>query len=115
SKHTTKSANRARATVYHTENPTKKNYRFSKVDTEKGTLLSEVEVSFEPRNHDDLAKLHNVDLNVYKISNYWTKSHTDGKFTSSLLCSLRKVGDAVTAEELIESIKTTVKEEVKTI
>ena len=65
--------------------------RLVKVNVDKGTLESTVESTFEPRNHVELAELHKVDLTKYKISNYWSKLKSNGKFTSSVLCTLRKV------------------------
>lgn len=62
-----------------------------KISNEKGTLESTVESTFDPRNDIELAELHKVDLNKYKISNYWSKLKTNGKFTSSILCTLRQV------------------------
>lgn len=60
-----------------------------RINKEKGTLESTVISSFEPKNDEELAKLHKVDLTKYKISSYWTKQKGD-KFTSSLLCTLIK-------------------------
>lgn len=65
------------------------NSREQKINTEKGTLESTVLSDFEPRNDEELATLHKVDLSKYKISSYWTKQKGD-KFTSSLLCTLKK-------------------------
>lgn len=70
---------------------------------EKGTLKSSIVVSYEPKNHEELAKLHNVDLSKYKISSYWTKQRGD-KFTSSLLCSLIK-GTEFSPEDFAEYVK----------
>ena len=63
-----------------------------RVNNEKGTLESTVVSSFDPKNDLELADLHKVDLTKYKISSYWTKQRGD-KFTSSLLCSLKKPQD----------------------
>lgn len=63
------------------------------VNVDKGTLESKVEVSFEPKDIEELAKLHKIDLNKYKISNYWSKLRPNGKFTSSVLASLKKPQD----------------------
>src|SRR6478735_12090421 len=67
--------------------------RTSKVSIEKGTLESTVEVDFEPKSDLDLAKLHKIDLSKYKISTYWSKLKSNGKFTSSVLASLKKPAD----------------------
>jgi len=42
-----------------------------KVNNDKGTLESTVEVSYEPKNDLELAKLHKIDLSKYKIYSYW--------------------------------------------
>lgn len=63
------------------------------VNVDKGTLESKVEVSFEPKTVEDIAKLHKIDLNKYKISSYWSKLRPNGKFTSSVLASLKKQED----------------------
>lgn len=58
-----------------------------KINKDRGTLESTVISSFEPKNDEELARLHKVDLTKYKISSYWTKQRGN-KFTSSLLCTL---------------------------
>lgn len=63
------------------------------VDNEKGTLKSEVHCNFEPKNDTELAELHKIDLSKYKISTYWSKMKSNGKFTSSVLCTLIKPTD----------------------
>lgn len=73
-----------------------------KINKEKGTLESTVISGFEPKDDQELAKLHKVDLTKYKISSYWTKQRGD-KFTSSLLCTLIK-------EESPEKFQTDFKE-----
>lgn len=59
------------------------------VDNIKGTLSSSVEANFDPKNDQELAQLHNIDLTKYKIANYWSKMSAAGKFTSSVLCTLK--------------------------
>jgi len=61
-----------------------------KVNIEKGTIESSVETTYEPKNDIELAKLHKIDLTKYKISTYWSKFKSNGKFTSSVLASLKK-------------------------
>jgi len=63
------------------------------VDVEKGTMTSALEVDFEPKTVEDLAKLHKIDLTRYKISNYWSKLKSNGKFTSSVFCTSKKKAD----------------------
>jgi len=64
-----------------------------KVNVEKGTIESTVEITYEPQSIEQLAKLHKIDLSKYKISNYWSKLRPNGKFTSSVLASLKKPQD----------------------
>jgi len=64
-----------------------------KVDNDKGTLASEVELDFEPKNNEELAELHKIDLTKYKISSYWSKLKSNGKFTSSVFATLIKPED----------------------
>lgn len=64
----------------------------TQVNLEDGTLKSEIVTDFAPKNDEELADLHKVDLTKYKISSYWTKQKGD-KFTSSLYCTLRKPAD----------------------
>lgn len=61
-----------------------------RIDEEKGTLSSEVTSQFDPKNHEELAKLHKIDLSIYRISSYWSKLKSNGKFTSSVFCTLIK-------------------------
>lgn len=61
-----------------------------KINIDKGTLESVQDTTFEPKDHLQLAELHHVDLNIYKITNYWTKLQPNGNFTSSLFASLIK-------------------------
>lgn len=69
-----------------------------KVNNDKGTLESTIETTFEPKDDLELAKLHKINLDKYKISNYWTKQKSNGKFTSSVFATLRKPKD-YTAED----------------
>lgn len=64
-----------------------------KVNNEKGTLESQVELDFEPKDDIELAELHRVDLTKYKISNYYSKLKSNGKFTSTVLATLKKPQD----------------------
>lgn len=64
-----------------------------KVNVDKGTIESTVEVTFDPQTVEQLAKLHKIDLTKYKISNYWSKLKSNGKFTSSVFATLRKPKD----------------------
>jgi len=63
------------------------------VNNEKGTLISVVESSFDPKSDTELAELHKVDLTKYKISSYWSKLKSNGKFTSSVFATLKKPTD----------------------
>lgn len=73
------------------------------INMEEGTLKSEVECDFSPKDDLELAELHKIDLEKYKISSYWTKQRGN-KFTSSLLCSLKKPQD-YTPEQFAEFLK----------
>lgn len=64
-----------------------------KVNNDKGTLESTIETSFEPKDDIELAKLHKINLDKYKISNYWTKQKPNGKFTSSVFATLKQPKD----------------------
>ena len=59
----------------------------------KGTLESVKTVSFEPNSHKELALVHNVDLSIFKITNYWSKLQSNGKFTSSIFCKRKRPQD----------------------
>lgn len=76
-----------------------------KVNNEKGTLESSVESSFEPKNDVELAELHKIDLDKYKISTYWSKLKPNGHFTSSVLASLKKPED-YTAKDFAKFLET---------
>src|SRR3989337_4240033 len=76
-----------------------------KVNTEKGTLESSIEVTFDPQSVEELAKLHKIDLTKYKISNYWSKLKSNGKFTSSVFASLKKPVD-YTPEDFAKFLST---------
>jgi len=76
-----------------------------KVNEENGTIESVITVSFEPRDHNELAELHNVDLNHFIITNYWTKLQTNGDFTSSLFCK-RKQAQDYTEEDFSKFLET---------
>lgn len=64
-----------------------------KVDNNKGTFTSQIELDFEPKDETALAKLHKVNLSKYKISSYWSKLKSNGKFTSSIFCTIKKASD----------------------
>jgi hypothetical protein len=77
---------------------------FVKVNNEKGTLESTIESSFEPKDDIELARLHKINLDKYKISNYWTKQKSNGKFTSSVFATLKKAKD-YTAEDFAKFLE----------
>jgi hypothetical protein len=76
-----------------------------KVNNEKGTLESTIETNFEPKDDIELARLHKINLDKYKISNYWTKQKSNGKFTSSVFATLRQPKD-YTAEDFSKFLET---------
>lgn len=79
---------------------------YQRVSLTEGTLESQKEISYEPKNHKELAALHKIDLDKYKIASYWTKQRGD-KFTSSVLCTLRKTDTDLKKqkEELLKELK----------
>jgi len=83
-----------------------------KVNNEKGTMESTIESSFEPKSDIELAQLHKIDLNKYKISNYWTKQKSTGKFTSSVFATLKQAKD-YTAEDFAKFLEGYVPKEVE--
>ena len=73
---------------------------YKKVNNDKGTLESKIELDYEPKDDKELARLHKIDLNKYKISNYWSKLKSNGKFTSSVFCTERKIGGKLSIDEI---------------
>lgn len=76
----------------------------TKVNVERGTIESTRETTFDPQTVEQLAKLHKIDLERYKISTYWSKLKGNGKFTSSVLASLKKP-DEYTPEDFAKFLK----------
>jgi len=74
------------------------------VNNERGTVKSTIETTFEPKDDLELAKLHKINLDKYKISNYWTKQKSNGKFTSSVFATLKK-SDDYTIEDFAEFLQ----------
>lgn len=73
-------------------------------DLESGSFKSTAVSDFDPKSEKELAELHKIDLNKYRIKNYWSKMTPSGKFTSSVFCVERKLGDSVDKESLIEAV-----------
>jgi hypothetical protein len=69
-----------------------------------GILESVKEINFEPNSHKELAIVHNVDLKIFKIINYWSKLQTNGNFTSSIFCK-RKTPKDYSAEDFAKFLK----------
>ena len=57
---------------------------------EKGTLKSSIVVDYEPKDTDQLYELHKIDKTKFKITNYWSKLKSSGKFTSSVFATSKK-------------------------
>ena len=76
-----------------------------RVNLDQGSLESIIEVGFEPKSDIELAELHKIDLTKYRITNYWSKLRSNGKFTSSVLATLRKPAD-YTAEDFAKFLET---------
>lgn len=64
-----------------------------KENLEKGTIESVKTVKFKPSSHKQLAKIHNVDLKKFIITNYWSKVQPGGNFTSSIFCRRKQAKD----------------------
>jgi hypothetical protein len=60
---------------------------------EKGTYKSTINTDFEPKSVEDLYALHKIDKTKYKITNYWSKLKSNGKFTSSVFATAKKDAD----------------------
>jgi hypothetical protein len=74
--------------------PKELDYSFSKkVNDEKGTVESVVTTDFDPKTPEELAALHKIDLEIYTITNYWSKLLPSGKFTSSVFCKKKTPSD----------------------
>jgi len=63
------------------------------VDEEKGSVKSNISLDFEPKTVEQLYELHKIDPEKYKITNYWSKLKSTGKFTSSVLATKKKSED----------------------
>jgi hypothetical protein len=74
------------------------------VNVDKGTIKSTVELTFDAQDIDQLYELHKVDKSLYKITNYWSKLKSTGKFTSSVLASQRKA-DNYSVEDFVAFLK----------
>jgi hypothetical protein len=75
-----------------------------KVNNEKGTIESVMILSFAPKDDIELAKLHEINLDKYVITNYWSKLLPNGKFTSSVFSKLKKAND-YTPEDFVKFLK----------
>lgn len=75
-----------------------------RVNVDSGSLESTIEVGFEPKDDIEIAKLHKINLDKYRITNYWSKLKSNGKFTSSVLATLRK-SDDYGVEEFIKFLE----------
>ena len=82
-----------------------------KVNNDRGTLESTVETDYEPKDDIELAKLHKINLDKYKISNYWTKQKSSGKFTSSVFATLKQPKD-YTPEDFAKFLEDYVPKEI---
>lgn len=94
------------------QNAKTENQYTSKINVDKGTLETTVISDFEPKNDEDWAKLHKVNLEKYKISTYWTKQTVSGKFFTSLQCTLRKLGDNIEQGEIELAIKNAISDQL---
>lgn len=81
------------------------------INNDKGTLQSSADSTFEPKNEQELADLHKIDLVKYKISSYWSKLKPNGNFNSSVFATLRKPTD-YTAEDFAKFLESYVPEPI---
>jgi len=73
-----------------------------KVNNDKGTIESSLELDFEPKSDEDLYKLHKINPEKYKISTYWSKMKSNGKFTSSVFATLIRIdSDLISQKEVL--------------
>ena len=59
----------------------------NKID--KGILEINID-SFRPKTIEELVEEHKIDLNKYKVVEYYSKKSFSGKFRNTLKCSLKK-------------------------
>jgi len=83
-----------------------------KVNIEKGTLESTIVIDFDPKDDEELAKLHKIDLDKFIITNYWSKVKPNGKFTSSVFCK-RKQAEDYTPEDFARFLEEYVPNNIK--
>lgn len=57
---------------------------------ERGELKSVIETDYAPKSVEELYTLHKIDKLRYKITNYWSKLKSNGKFTSSVFATAKK-------------------------
>lgn len=86
--------------------------RILEQDLEKGTLKSSVITDYEPKSIDELYILHKVDPEKYKITNYWSKLKSSGRFTSSIFAKAKSATD-YTVEDFIKFLDKYTPSEVK--
>lgn len=67
-------------------------------DVSSGVIKSTVITDKEPKNDQELAKLHNVDLKSYKIDHYYSK-YKGGKYESTIHSKLIDGSDFYSSEE----------------
>jgi len=87
------------------------NLSIKKVNKEKGIVESTITSDFDPKNDEELAELHKIDLDKYVITNYWSKLLPNGKFTSSVF-SKRKQPTDYTTEDFIKFIESYIPKDV---
>jgi len=67
--------------------------RVLEMDLENNKLRSVVTLDYEPKSVEELYELHKIDREKYKISNYWSKLKSTGKFTSSVFATAKKAAN----------------------
>lgn len=70
------------------------------VNNIKGEITSVVVLDFEPKDDEEIARLHKIDLTKYSIDSYYSKRAFAGKFAHTVLARKRKV-DEVTVKSVM--------------
>lgn len=82
------------------------------VDNENGSLKSTVWTDHEPKDDEELALLHKVNLDKYIIANYYSK-YRNGRYGSTVFCKLKTVTGSL--KEQKEAILSELKKELPII
>ena len=78
---------------------------YDRYNPEKGTAEFGRLVSVKPRTAEEIEKLLELDLTKWKLSNFWNKEQTNGKWMVSALCTKLQGVERV-SEDFMEFLKT---------